>query len=76
METSRFKYLELWITQTLDTFYEASLEPQLKRLEQEVKHWLSLPISLLEREVMLKMVALQRFLYILQNSPYKNRKPG
>lgn len=61
-----FKYLGIFDTPDSKLFYESNLLKPLKRLQEDVKHWRSLPLTLLGRAALSKMLALPR----LQNSPY------
>ena len=77
-----FKYLGVYITRDPKEFYELNLLPPLIRLKSDIHHWSSLPLSLLGRAALFKMMSLPRFIYILQNDPfpvphsyfYNNRK--
>lgn len=64
-----FKYLGLYITKDLKLFYTANLQPPLQWLRHDVEHWKALPLSLLGRAALFKMMLLPRFLYILYNAP-------
>lgn len=68
--TVSFKYLGIHITPDPDTFQELNLQPLLLRFQQDTRHWKSLPLSLLGRAALFKMMALPRFLYALHNTPY------
>lgn len=68
--TDTFKYLGIHITSDPDRFYTLNLKPPLQRLHQDVQHWKTLPLTLLGRAALFKMMALPRFLYALHNTPY------
>ena len=51
-----------------------NLYPALRRLEKDVKQWRGLPLSVMGRAAIFKMIAMPRLLYILHYSPF--RVPG
>ena len=66
-----FRYLGIFITPDPNLFYQRNLQPPLHRFQADAAHWQTLPISLLGRAGLYKMITLPRFIYILQNTPYK-----
>lgn len=64
-----FKYLGIHIASDPKLYYDHNLLPPLRRLRSDVEHWKSLPLSLLGRAALFKMMSLPRFLYVLHNSP-------
>ena len=70
LATGGFKYLGIDITPDPQAFYTLNLLPPLDRLKRDVHHWCSLPLSLLGRSALFKMMSLPRFLYILQSAPF------
>ena len=43
----------------------------VKKLERDVKPWDALPLTMLGRATMAKMIAFPQLLYTLQNCPYR-----
>lgn len=64
-----FKYLGIWISKDTAQLYAKNLLPPLNRLRADITNWKSLPLTLLGRAALFKMMSLPRFLYALQNSP-------
>lgn len=50
-------------------YYIRNLLPPLQRLKSDTTHWKTLPLTLLGRVALFKMMALPRFLYALHHSP-------
>ena len=69
-----FKYLGIFVTPEQELFYTRNLQPPLTRLKSDVAHWKTLPLSLLGRAALFKMMTLPRFLYVLHNTPYPVHK--
>lgn len=67
--TQEFKYLSIWASKDSDRYYSRNLLPPLQRLRSDVTHWKALPLNLMGRVALFKMMSLRRFLYALQNSP-------
>lgn len=63
-----FRYLGIFITTDPKLRYERNLLPPLQRLKRDVAAWKTLPLSLLGRAALFKMMSLPHFLYALQNS--------
>lgn len=68
--TEGFMYLGIFITPDPQIFYDRNLLKPLNKLRSDVRHWRTLPLTLLGRAALFKMLALPRFLYILHNCPY------
>lgn len=67
--TDGFTYLGIFITHDPKIRYERNLTPPLQRFKRDTATWKQLPLSLLGRAALFKMMALPRFLYALQNYP-------
>lgn len=70
IKTEGFKYLGIHVTHDADKFYRDNLKNQLAKLHTDVMHWRSLPLTLLGRAALFKMMGLPRFLYALHNTPF------
>lgn len=68
--TDSFKYLGIHITSNQDLFHTLNLQAPLQRFHKDTKHWQSLPLSLLGKAALFKMMALPRFFNGLQNTPF------
>ncbi|XP_056407014.1 uncharacterized protein LOC130298133 [Hyla sarda] len=66
---SSFKYLGIHITPSLHDFVPRNLLPILDKSSQKVSVWCKLPLSVVGRTNLVKMVLMPQLLYILQNSP-------
>lgn len=66
--TEGFKYLGIYIAADAHSRFRQNLLPPLHRLKKDTERWRALPLSLLGRATLFKMMSLPRFLYVLQNS--------
>lgn len=66
--TTGFKYLGIFITMDRTLCYTNNLLPPLQRLKRDIANWKTLPLSLLGKAALFKMMSLPRFLYVLQNA--------
>lgn len=69
-----FKYLGIFITQTLADTFNKNLVPLLDRVEEDFARWSALPLSLTGRVNLIKMAVLPKFLYLFQHIPVLNSK--
>lgn len=65
-----FTYLGIYITRNISAFFQNNLIPLVRKFASDVSHWRGLPLSLMGRAALFKMLALPRFLYVMQNTPY------
>lgn len=61
----------LWVTLDAVTFQECNLDWVLEWDREDVWHWRSLPVSLMGRATLHKMIVLLKFLYLLQNTLFE-----
>ena len=64
-----FTYLGISVTPLVEDMYKANYEPLLKRIRDDLDRWISLPLFMLGRIALLKMVILPRLLYHFQMVP-------
>lgn len=64
-----FRYLGVQFTRDLAGFHNCSLLPLLSMLKKKCTSWFSLPLNLLGRINLIKMMLLPKFNYIFQNCP-------
>lgn len=64
-----FRYLGVLIEHPISSYTKINLDPLITRLKSTLKTWNNLPLTLLGRINIFKMIYLPRFLYILSNSP-------
>lgn len=64
-----FKYLGVYIHSDLHKFYELNVSPVLEQLKARCASWGILPLNLLGRINLIKMVFLPKFIYLFRNSP-------
>lgn len=69
VNTHRFKYLGIWITQEFKDIFKANFPPLLCRLKLDLERWSLLPLSLGGRINAIKMNVLPKFLYVFQSLP-------
>ncbi len=65
----KLKYVGIWITDKHRDLYAANYQPLLPNLNQDIKHWDPLPLSLGGRINTVKMNILAKFLFIFQCLP-------
>ena len=70
IQTEGFKYLGVYITRDPDIAKSRNLMPVLDQMVADMCFWEPLPLSLLGRAAIFKMVCLPRLLYQLQNFPF------
>lgn len=66
--TDRLKYLVLFCLRILKLFKLNYLE-QVEKLKRDIEKWRALPISMVGRINVIKMVSLLKFLYLFLNLP-------
>ena len=71
IEQHKFRYLGIQITRDMEGYMDKNLYPMIKKLERDVKHWRTLPLFVLGRMAMQKIIALLQMLYTLQQCPFK-----
>lgn len=67
--STSFRYLGIEIQLPISKFLEANLSPIVGKFREKVQRWQNLPITLMGRINLFKMIFLPKFLYILSNSP-------
>lgn len=72
--TTSFRYLGVTIQLPLSLYVTNNLCPLLLQLQTQTKQWKDLPLDLMGRANILKMIYLPKLLYVMVNSPYKNPK--
>ena len=65
----RFRYLGIEIQLPLNTYTKNNLFPLVSRLKESLQFWNKLPLNLLGRVNIYKMIYLPRFLYVLWHAP-------
>lgn len=66
----QFKYLGIQVRRELISFIDLNLLPVLSQLWTRCASWASLPLNLMGRINLLKMLYLPKFLYIFRKQPY------
>ena len=66
---SSFRYLGVIIQHPMASYVKTNLDPLIGRMKTTFKTWANLPLTLLGRINIFKMIFLPRFLYVLGNSP-------
>ena len=64
-----FKYLGIIVTKTFTELFAKNFSPLVERFKEDLARWSTLPLSLLGRVNLIKMVVLPRFLYPFQHIP-------
>lgn len=65
----RFTYLGIEVTKQYSSLFQANFPPLLERLQTRISFWDTLPISLIGRINVIKMIFLPQLLYLFQNIP-------
>ncbi|KAJ1195074.1 hypothetical protein NDU88_004357 [Pleurodeles waltl] len=65
-----FKYLGIHISLLPELTWELNMTPLTKRIRTDLQRWKTLPLNLLGRIALYKMMILPRVLYLLQNFPH------
>lgn len=63
------KYLGIWLSRDVDTILRMNYGKLVDWLEERIKYWVALPLSITGRIVILKMIVLPKFLYLFSNIP-------
>ncbi|KAJ1190913.1 hypothetical protein NDU88_000232 [Pleurodeles waltl] len=63
-----FKYLGIYITRDPQEFLWYNLAPQLEWLERDVEHWRQLPLTLMGRVALYKMMTMPGYYMCFQNT--------
>mgnify|MGYP002805188281 CR=1 FL=1 len=58
IELYKFGYLGIQITRDMEGYMTENIQPMLKKLDGDVRRWRTLPLSLVGRAAMFKMIAL------------------
>lgn len=66
-----FRYLGVTIQLPLSLYITNNLCPLLLQLQTQTKQWKDLPLDLMWRANILKMIYLPKLLYVMANSPCK-----
>lgn len=69
-----FKYLGVYITNSITQLFPANFSPLLERCKQDFDRWSCLPLSLSGRVNLVKMVVLPKFLYLFSHIPILIKK--
>ena len=69
-----FKYLGVEITPTFSLLFIKNFGVLFEKCKQDMVRWSSLPLSLVGRVNLIKMIVLPKFLYLFQNIPILIRK--
>uniref|UniRef100_A0A803J4Y6 Reverse transcriptase domain-containing protein n=1 Tax=Xenopus tropicalis TaxID=8364 RepID=A0A803J4Y6_XENTR len=64
-----FKYLGIWVHANLNKFVELNIHPILKLIEAKIEIWANLPLTLIGRINLFKMVILPKLMYIFRQAP-------
>lgn len=59
----------MYVTVDRSLFHSRNLGRVLEDYKKDVSHWRKLPLSLLSRAALFKIIYLPKFLYMLQNTP-------
>ncbi|KAJ1155329.1 hypothetical protein NDU88_008059 [Pleurodeles waltl] len=65
-----FKYLGIYISLLPELTWELNVTPLTRRIKTDLQRWRALPLNLLGRIALYKMMILPRLLYLLQNFPH------
>ncbi len=65
----KFTYLGIEVTKDFQSLFKANFPPLVTKLQNSIQFWRSLPISLVGRVNVIKMIFLLQILYIFQNIP-------
>ena len=66
-----FKYLGITVSVIPGLAWSRNISPLIKHTKDDLRAWAGLPLNVLGRIALLKMMVLPRFLYILQNFPWR-----
>ena len=66
-----FKYLGIWLTPDKNEVVTANYGTALTQLEEKANRWLKLPLSLMGRISIMKMVIMPKLLYLFLNIPIR-----
>lgn len=66
---STFKYLGIQVSAQINVFANLNILPLLDKFREKVQVWSKLPLTLIGRTNLLKMILLPQLLYILHNAP-------
>ncbi|KAJ1155452.1 hypothetical protein NDU88_008182 [Pleurodeles waltl] len=64
-----FKYLGVHVATLPELTWELNVTPLTRRIKDDLQRWKDLPLNLLGRIALYKMMVLPRLLYLLQNYP-------
>lgn len=66
---SEFKYLGINVSLALQNFDQLNITPLISKLHDKLVVWAKLPLSVVGRINLVKMIWIPQILYILHNSP-------
>lgn len=69
-----FKYLGIEITHTWSTTFAKNFTTLLNKCKQDMNRWASLPLSIVGRINLIKMIVLPKFIYLFQSIPVLIKK--
>lgn len=73
--TDGFKYLGVHITNSFNQLFFKNFAPLLERCKVDFDRWSGLPLSIVGRVSLVKMVVLPKFLYLFSHIPVLIKKP-
>ena len=73
--TDGFKYLGVYVTDSFNQLFPKNFTPLLEKCRVDFARWSSLPLSLIGRVNLVKMVILPKFLYLFTHIPVYIKKP-
>ena len=65
-----FKYLGIFVTSYENLSLAKNLKHIISEFQENISRWLKLPLTIMGRAAMFKMIMLPKLLYILQNTYY------
>ncbi|XP_040203584.1 uncharacterized protein LOC120935601 [Rana temporaria] len=65
----KFKYLGIMVHPNLDQYIKLNVEPILKKFQEKTTSWIKLPLSVVGRCNLIKMIWNPQLLYVLHNAP-------
>ena len=65
----KFKYLGIMVHSNLDQYIKLNVEPVLKKFQEKTTSWNKLPLSVVGRCNLIKMIWNPQLLYVLHNAP-------
>ena len=65
----KLTYLGIEVTKDFHLLFKANFPPLVSKLKNNIQFWRSLPLSLVGRVNIIKMIFLPQILYLFQNIP-------